>query len=577
MVRTPRDGARSDGPTLRPSPAVGSRVRLALALALLLPAAALAQQPTSMPTSAPTSMPTRAPVEAEAIEDPEDEGGWVPPATPSPAPLAPGGSVEPPTTLSLRGQLRLALDTFHEGPRPGQPGGYHEDVMELTGQALATVDHRARSWLRLHLSGRVLYRLSARRADEGSYYLFNGSPHKNDWEADLLDSYVAIRAARWLDLSAGLLTQVLGANDLVNPNDVLAPRDLRFGVFLDPETARLPTPLLRAEAYLPRGLSIAAYVLPVHSPDRIDLFGSDFALLGPAAPAEIRWLGELADGLLDDSIEAQAREALIASERPRPFADPSLAARAAWRVRGWDLSVQYAWLFERQPQIRLEKDLVLALLPLFATGASALTPEQRTQLGGLLLQEPTPVRASFARQQQAGLSVSGSLWELGLNVDLAWRSRVSVPLGGAFPLQADPDDDRWLVTHADSSLLAYTVGLSYTRGEALLLTLEGWHQVYVDLALDDDRPELLLGEPQLGGLAFLGRYRIQRPLDLSLQLLVHADLINHGVVLTPQLSWRAGDHLALLLGVNLFEGSAESLAGRLDQNDQVYLGLEGYL
>jgi len=544
------------------------------------PASAPASRPASAPASRPASAPAPAsqPVEAndgaEAIEDTEDDG-WVPPPAPVVA-APPPGSVEPPTTLSARAQLRLAMDTGHEGPRPGQPGTFHEDVMELTGQALATLDHRARRWLRLHLGGRLLYRLTARLPEEDvTYGLFNGTLHRNDLEADLLDSYVALRASSWLDVTAGFVTQVWGATDLVNPNDVLAPRDLRFGLFLDPETARLPAPMVRAEAYLPRGLSLAAYFLPLHVPDRIDLFGGDFALLGPAAPETIRWLGELADGMLDDSIEAAAHDALLATERPRPFSDPSLAARVGWSVRGWDIGLYYAWLFERQPQIRMDKSFVaLALLPL--AGAKEITPQQRQQIVSLLAADPSPISSSFRRQQHAGLSLSGALWRLSFNLDVAYRSRVSVPLGGAFPLQPDPDDDDWVTTTAESQSLAYTVGLTYTSGEDLLLALEGWHSVYLDLILDEERPPLLLGQHQ-GGLAFLGRYRLHRPLDLTFQLLVHADLVNMGVIITPQLTYRPGDHLGVVLGVNLFEGSEDSLAGRLDLNDQVFVGVEGYL
>jgi hypothetical protein len=583
-----------------------------LVVALTTPGVAGAQ-PASQPSSAPTSQPSssdpgqaggaggvgaradgeeekrradeppRTPEQEEdlSIEDPEDDG-WVPPAattevTPSPATAL---TVEPRTTLSARAQLRLAADTWHEGPRPGQPGGYHEDVMELNGQALVTLDHRARSWLRLKVGGRLLYWLTTRRP-EGSderFLLFNGSLHRNELELDLLDTYAAVRATSWLDVTAGYMTQVWGVTDLVNPNDVLAPRDLRFGAFLDPETARLPTTLVRAEAYLPRGLNAAFYFLPVFTPHRVEMFGGDFSVLGPAAPTSIQWLGSLADGVLDDSIEGLAQDALIQTRRPRPFTDPSLAARIGWSRGGWDLALCYAWLFERQPVMRIEKSVVPGLLPLFTSGGSgALTEEELAKVVSLLVRDPLPLESIFLRQHHGGLSVSGSIWELAVNLDVAYQSRSSVPLGGAFPLEPDPDDDSWLVTSFDSQTVAYTAGLTYTRGEEILVTLEWWHTLQVDLMLDDDPPELLLGEPHAGGLALLARYRLQRPVDLTFQLLVHSDVINRALILTPQVTYRHGDHLGVVAGVNLFEGSEESLSGRLDQNDQVFVGVEGYL
>jgi len=167
--------------------------------------------------------------------------------------------------------------------------------------------------------------------------------------------------------------------------------------------------------------------------------------------------------------------------------------------------------------------------------------------------------------------------ELSLNLDVAYRSRQAVPLGGAFPLESDPDDDRWLSSAVDSQVVAYTVGLTYVRGEEILATLEWWHQVYLDLALDDTERELLLGGTQLGGLAALARYRLQRPVDLTFQVLVHSDLLSRSVIVTPQVTWRPNDHLGVVAGGNIFEGSESSLGGRLDRNDQVYVGLEGLL
>lgn len=526
-------------------------------------------QPASSPTTRPASSPARSqPVPPSlTIEDAADDDGWAP--APASLPIAPSSAVEPATTFSARGQLRLALDTWHES-------GLSEDVMELQGQLLATLHHRVSRWFALRLGARMLYRLTCRRPGDETDYLFNGALHRNDLEADLLDSNLQLRVGSWLDVTAGSVTQVWGATDLVNPNDVLAPRDLRFGLYLDPETSRLPAPMVRAEVYLPRGFGLAVYFLPLHVPDRVDLFGSDFALLGPAAPDSLRRLGQLADVMLDDSVEGVAQDGLLATRRPRPFSDPTLAARVGVSRGGWDLGLHYAWLFERQPQIRLDPGVVLTALPLFA-GTADLTPEQRQQLGAALVADPAVLESTFRRQQHVGLGLSGGLWGLAVNMDIAYRSAVSVPLGGSFPLRRDPDDDDWLTTVATSQSLAWTVGLTYTRGEELLLTLEGWQVLYIDLLLDSDAPQLLLGRPQQGGLAFLGRYRLYRPVDLTFQLLVHTDLANRGIVITPQVSYHHGDHLGLVLGLNLFQGDDDSLAGRLDPNDQVFLGVEGYL
>jgi hypothetical protein len=504
---------------------------------------------------------------SERIDDPEDRGPLA-----APRPDVP---TEPRTTWRARGSLRLALDPIHERSWPGGNVSYREDVMELLAQTSAQIEHELRPWLRLQLAGRLWYRLTARRPEQrdASYTLFNGSVHRSDFDAELLESHVAISRG-WLDLRAGMLSTVFGAADLVNPNDLLTARDLRAGPPLDPEASRLPVPMVRGEATV-RGFHLALCWMPIFVPHRVDLFGSDFALLGPIAPTPLQWIGALADGLFDDSITALLQEGLLQTRRPRPFADSSIAARVSRRVGAWDLALQYAWIHERLPIFRLRRDFVLAALPLVASPAGP-SFEQRQQVAELLTKSTFPLEGIFRRQHQAGISASGSLWKLAVSFDLAYLSREAVNLGGVFPL-AD-DGDGWLSTAVDSQALAYTIGVSYLRGEELLILVEGWHRVYLDLAREEEarRPELLLGGPHLAGAALLARYSFRR-LRLTLQMLAHADLVNRSFLVAPRVSYRRGDHLGLMLGADLFAGSTASLGGRLQQNNQLYFAIEGYL
>jgi hypothetical protein len=506
--------------------------------------------------------------EGERIDDPEDRSG--------PLRLAVAERpAEPKTLWRGRGSLRLALDPVHERSWPGGNTSYREDVMELLGQASVLVEHELRPWLRLQLAGRLWYRLTARRPEQrdGSYLLFNGSVHRSDFDAELLESHVAISRS-WLDVRAGMLSTVFGASDLVNPNDVLTARDLRAGLPLDPEAARLPVPMVKAEAAV-KGFHVALCWMPIFVPQRVDLFGSDFALLGPIAPTPLQWIGALADGLFDDSITGLLQDGLMQTRRPRPFADSSLAARVGRKLGGWELALQYAWIHERLPILRLRRDFVLAALPLIAA-AEGPSAGQRQQVAELLTTSSFPLEGIFRRQHQAGLSVSGSLWKLAVTLDVAYLSREAVNLGGVFPLT--DEGDGWLSTSVDSQALAYTLGVSYLRGEELLIVVEGWHRAYLDLALKDaaQRPALLLGGPHLAGAALLARYGFTR-LHLTLQLLAHADLVNRSFLFAPRISYRWGDHLGLMLGADLFTGSAASLGGRLQQNNQLYFAIEGYL
>ncbi|HEY3358110.1 MAG TPA: hypothetical protein VGQ83_32975 [Polyangia bacterium] len=544
------------------------RARALAPLLLLLLAAPAAASPASQPASAPASSP--APASGEIIDDAADPGGAV---APRPA-LAPAGASEPATIARAGAALRLGLDPVHERSGPATAGPYHEDVLELLGTASAHLDHRLRPGLRLELGGRLLYRLTSRRGASGTYTVFNGTVHRSDLEADLLDSALTF-ATPHVALQAGMVTAVLGATDLVNPNDVLTVRDLRSGMFLDPAASRLPVPLVRAEAQV-RGVGLAAYFMPVFRPHRVDVFGSDFALFGPIAPVPLQQLGTTLDELVDPTVAGAAQDAVRQSRLPRPFSAPDVAARVRRVFGGWDVALQYAWLHERLPVLRVSRTFLAGALPLLASGA-ALAPETRAELlGRLLAQSPLPIEGVYRRQHQAGLSVAGALGPLRVAFDAAYLSREAANLGGAFPFA--PDGGDWLAASVDSQSVATTLGLTYVRGADLVVGVEAWYKVLVDLALEAaaTRPPLLLGGPHFGGLAAHASWTVPGT-HLTLRLVGQGDVVNRALVLLPQAVYRRGDHLGFVAGAMIFDGAAASLGGRLTRNDQVYVGVEGAL
>ncbi len=503
----------------------------------------------------------------EEIADPDDDDGWLPPATVSPAaPAASSGPVEPATTVRATAMVRLALDTGHEGARPDQQGDFHEDVMALYAQASAHLKHRVSRGLQLQLGCRLEYRLTARQpSGDEAYNLFNGDLHRSDLAVVPADSYLGVSAS-WLDLRAGMVTEVWGAANLVNPNDVLTARDLLDGPPVDPEVARTPRPMVVAQAFV-LGFTASVAWLPVFLPDRMEAFGSDYSMLGPASLPQLRLLGEMADGLVDDSVKGVVQPALLQTHLPRPFRDSSLAFRLERSVAGWDLSLMYGYLFQRQPHIRLRT----YLLPMVAGGASAtLDPALLGSLAGALLAQGMPLEAKYRRYHHAGFSVTRTWWKLLLSLDVSYASARAAALA-EIP-QSAPGD--WFSPSLESQALSYTVGATWTHGEAWMVNLEWWHTAMLDLLAD--APELLLGGPHRAGPALMVRYH-NDTINLTVQAAAVTDLLNPSLLLTAQVSYRVWDHLGVFVGLNLFEGQERSAGGRFDPNDQVFVGVQGYL
>lgn len=441
--------------------------------------------------------------------------------------------------------------------------------MELYAQAAAHLKHRINRRLLLKLGCRLEYRVTARRpTGDASYHLFNGELHRDDFAVVPMDSYLGLSTTR-LELRAGLVTEVWGAANLVNPNDLLSARDLLGGPPVDPESARLPLPMVVAEAHMV-GFTASVAWLPVFLPDRMDAFGSDFSMLGPAAPAQMQLLGQMADGLVDDSVKAVVQPSLLQTHLPRPVRDSSLAFRLQRSMEGWDLSLIYAYLYQRQPTIRLRT----YLLPLLQTSSSSLADLDPALLGTLartLLAGGVPLEARHRRSHHAGVSISRSIWKVLLSLDLSYASARQAALA-EIPRSAPGD---WYSPSLESQSLAYTVSATYTHGEQWLVTLEWWHQALMDL-LSGEHPELLLGGPHQAGPALMVRY--QPPsIQLSVQVAAITDLLNPSLLLSAQVAYRVLEPLEIFAGVNFFEGQLQSAGGRFDANDQLYLGLKGYL
>ncbi len=103
------------------------------------------------------------------------------------------------------------------------------------------------------------------------------------------DIYVEYRGDR-IDLRAGLSRIVWGRLDEFQPTDVVNPIDLSRFLFEGRSEARLPTALLRARVFLPRGTTLEAIVAPVFRASRFDQLDEDTSpfLLAPPGPRERR-------------------------------------------------------------------------------------------------------------------------------------------------------------------------------------------------------------------------------------------------------------------------------------------------
>jgi hypothetical protein len=477
--------------------------------------------------------------------------------------------VEPTVTWKVDAALRAAIDPAYDG---ANKDGVSDNMFLLRGHAAGELQYKPRSSLRIKLGGELLYRLIMNRVPEdGSYF---GHLSRHEIEPRLRESFVEYSGS-WLDIKAGMVTTVWGKNALMNPNDVLSAFDLRDGPALDPQQMRFPVPTLRVDAFI-KGLSISAIWMPGFMPNQSDLFGTDFAFLGPGAPGNLGKLGTLLERRVEDSLESQIQKTLLQTEMPGLISGSIAAGRLGLSVHGWDLALQYCYTLTRTPVYRLRADFFNAIAPVLQKPYGPLSAAEWATVEQLLaLSDPRPIRATYQRFHQVGLSVATTLWKLVAMFDLSYSDRRPLVLGGQTPVKPDGP---LLSTSVFTKFLASTLGLQYTYGETIQLTMESWYELQIDVAQQDAaaRPELMLGGPHRFGLALTGSWTVLSG-DLKLELTGYSEFIDPGFVLMPRLSYRVGDHLQLFMGVNLFGGHQGSIGQLFHPNDQIYAGLRAYL
>lgn len=479
---------------------------------------------------------------------------------------------------SAKAMMRLELDTENNGPRSQASPGIREDVMALVTELGLNLQIRPTDKIRLQAGGRLRLLVTARQPEDEdeAYVLFNGSLHRTDFEALPTDTFAELSTS-WADFRLGMITSVWGANDLVNPNDMLTAKDLRYGVASEVESLKLPVFSVVADLFI-KELNISVVWQPVFTSHRVDLFGSDYCVLGAGAPRLLQVVGELAERLADDTVEDKWQESMAQTSSPRPFEDSSVGVRLSGSVGGWDLAAQYFYGFERLPVVYLHKDFLARLLPYLMQPlpSSPTDIDILRSLASSAANAPL-VESVYLRQHQVGLSVSKVLWRIVLNGDVSFISQQAEPLAagaGGLPLQQE--GTRWS-TSIDTPVLAYSIGGRYTHGEEVLIKLEWWHQLLIDPLNQSagDQPDLLLGGPHRGGLAFLFKYDFTR-VDISLQLLLHSELIHGSIILAPRIDYRIGEHLGIFAGGVFYAGN-RGPGALYDNNDQVHLGLRGIL
>lgn len=501
----------------------------------------------------------------EVIDDPEDNHRPTPRARAQPQKTAVPSPFVPRILVGGFLQLWTAFDVRHEGRRRGAAGDQRttEDVFELLTRARLNVESRFRRWAKVRVEARLTHWVSCERpGSDQVLWLGNGEAWRSRAEVELGEAYVDLYLGP-VDLRLGQQVVSWGVSDLMNPNDVVNPRDLRQGLLAFDSDQRLPVLAVRA-SYHWRWLKVEAVWLPLFKPNRMDLYGSDFAMLGPGASSRLAEAEHQVERLLDPTLHRLAQPLLLQTRRP---ADDLTGSTAGLRVsaahRGWDVALQYFFGWDLTPALSVDEQVYGMAMEgrLFVNNSlnfAALLP---------LVEGRSLYRSTFDHTHQLGLSLAKAFASVSVKLDVSYQ-----PDRGFIRTDpvAGPFGNGMMDLRVEHHTLLSALSVEYAWGSKLVAQLQGVHLALLDRRRADTR-ELMGFLREAHAALVLAYVRLQL---LRQTLLITAaaavDLLHGSFTLAPMVHYKITDHWRVGVGALIFEGKSDTLFGAWTKNDLLW-------
>ena len=153
-------------------------------------------------------------------------------------------------------------------------------------------------------------------------------------------------------LTVGQQSLRWGSSDVLQPGDVIAPKDYRDGFLAVGGRARMAVPAVRYQWAVADWETDLVWV-PFFVPNRLDFFGSDAsALVGAPADYLPPLLAGAGSWLLQPSTRALLQPVLLQTELPEAtFANGSVGGRVVGHGEGWDGGIGLFAGWDRMPLI----------------------------------------------------------------------------------------------------------------------------------------------------------------------------------------------------------------------------------
>ncbi len=370
------------------------------------------------------------------------------------------------------------------------------------------------------------------------YLYFGDNDQTNDYNLELFEAVYKKNTPN-VDISIGRQIKRWGKTDQISPIDTLNPENLTESFIPTYEERKIPI-WMADITFKKDNFFIEGVLMPFFEPSKLDYFGTDWAMFSHLK-------ADINDSTLNSSLKTYFDAISVNEKEPtRDLNGFEYAARIGGTLGDVDFGITYHYTFEDLPTIQSFPVKNLSIKNPNAT------QELLADIGSLTLTNEQ-VETQYLRTQIFGFEFETIVQDIGLRGEVAFKENES------FLTQS--------LTSVRSPSFFWILGMDYTSLNQWYFNVQFGHQHIYDY----DDTILYFEKDNYSLIGEINKDLLSDWLNGSVQ---YTYMFNdHSYYISPRLTCSYIDNLNLIFGLNLFEGSDNTIFGRYDRDDQIFLDI----